>query len=228
MIAAYPGHVVRLAAYARTLKQRNRLLGEALAGAKRLDRDLLDAWDDQLVNEGTPILWKRWRYVEELKEELKYPLGGNEELEIAYASTAGAGPGSIREIEDKFRLLLKESRGFDERTGHTHRGPHRDNLTLSLNGRSLGDFGSAGQQRSSLISLYFAQMEIHRRLHGRYPVFLMDDVDAELDDRRLQSFLEHITRKTQTFLTTAKERLLPAFGPDLRRYLISRGTIRVS
>ena len=52
-------------------------------------------------------------------------------------------------------------------------------MKIYVNGKSLVDFGSAGQQRSGLLSLYFAQMEIHRETHGFYPIFLMDDAEAE-------------------------------------------------
>ncbi len=225
MITAYPGHVQRLAGYARALKQRNHLLRSALSGGKRVDGNLLDTWDEQLVRDGTAILSKRSLYVEELRQELKNPPGGGEVLEIKYISTTGAGQGSVRELEDEFRSGLRDSRNGDIRKGYTHVGPHRDDLGLKLNGKSLSDFGSAGQQRSCLVSLYFAQMEIHRKYQGQYPVFLMDDVDAELDDRRLRVFVEHITPKTQTFLTTAKERIHPAFGTGPGRFLVRGGSI---
>ncbi len=87
------------------------------------------------------------------------------------------------------------------------------------------EFGSAGQQRSSLLSLYFAQMEIHRKVHEFYPVFLVDDVEAELDDARLRAFIQYLSDRTQTFLTTAKESLLPVVDGRMRRYEIAGGTV---
>jgi recombinational DNA repair ATPase RecF len=68
-------------------------------------------------------------------------------------------------------------------------------------------------------------MEIHRKTCGFYPVFLMDDVEAELDDRRLQAFLEHLSHRTQTFLTTAKEHALPSLGADVLRFRVREGQI---
>ena len=105
-------------------------------------------------------------------------------------------------------------------------GPHRDDLKLYVNGKSLGEFGSAGQQRSSLLALYFSQMEIHAREHGFYPVFLVDDAEAELDQERLHTFLHYLAQRTQTVLTSAKDFLVPSLGLDPVRYEVRGGRVR--
>jgi DNA replication and repair protein RecF len=225
MITVYPGHIQHLAAYGRALKQRNRLLGAALGSNCKLDPAVLESWDEKLTQEGSKILWNRRRYVEKLKNEISTPLGGSEDLEVKYSSTAGGHEAAIQEVENGFRQRLREAQAADERRGFTTIGPHRDDLKLLLDGRSLADFGSAGQQRSSLLALYFAQMEIHRKICGFYPVFLMDDVEAELDDCRLQTFLEHLAQRTQTFLTTAKEQILPALYGETLRFRVSAGHV---
>jgi DNA replication and repair protein RecF len=225
MITAYPGHMQRLAAYGRALKQRNHLLGAALGSSGRMDRELLDCWDEKLIQEGGRILRNRRNYVAEMKEEFVNPLCSSENLEIRYSSLVATADTGDTEIEGEFRRRLREARNIDERKGFTTVGPHRDDLRLLLNGKSLADFGSAGQQRSCLLALYFAQMEIHRKTCGFYPVFLMDDVEAELDSQRLQAFLEHLALRTQTFLTTAKEQFLPPLGADALRFHVSAGQV---
>jgi DNA replication and repair protein RecF len=225
MITAYPGHIQRLAAYGRALKQRNRLLASARESGKRMERELLESWDEELVQEGSRILGNRRLYVEEIKKELINTFSAHETLGIRYVSTAGTEAVEIPEIEIHFRRRLQEARSSDEKKGFTSIGPHRDELRLVLNRKALADFGSAGQQRSCLLSLYFAQMEIHRKTCGFYPVFLMDDVEAELDDQRLLAFLEHLAQRTQTFLTTAKEQILPRLAADAKRYCVSEGNI---
>jgi DNA replication and repair protein RecF len=225
LLAILPGHMQRLATYLRTLKQRNHLLGAALAHGGKADATLLDSWDDKLICEGSRILRNRRRYVEEIRKELAAGFWNHETLEIQYCSTIPAAGSSVEEIELGFRRKLGEARRLDQRRGYTSVGPHRDDLTLLLDGKSLADFGSAGQQRSWLLSLYFSQMEIHRKTCGFFPVFLMDDVEAELDDRRLRVFLEHLSGRTQTFLTTAKEHALPALGPDAARFRVGEGKI---
>jgi DNA replication and repair protein RecF len=225
LIHAYPGHMQRLAAYSRILKQRNRLLGDACASGVSADRASIESWDEKLIQEGSRILWNRMDYVAEMKKELAHPLCANEELEIHYASAAAGSQTDLRDLEGEFRQRLREASRADEKRGFTTVGPHRDDLKLLLNGKSLADYGSAGQQRSCLLALYFAQMEIHRKTRGFYPVFLMDDMEAELDMLRLQALLDHLAQRTQTFLTSAKEQWLPDFGPAAMRFQVQSGRI---
>jgi DNA replication and repair protein RecF len=201
------------------------MLCAALARGRKTDPTLLESWDEKLIQEGSRILSNRRRYVEEIRKELAHDFWNHETLEIQYASTVPAEVNSMDEIEAGFQRRLGEARSLDERRGFTSVGPHRDDLRLLLEGRSLADFGSAGQQRSWLLSLYFSQMEIHRKTCGFFPVFLMDDVEAELDDRRLQVFLGYLSGRTQTFLTTAKDHALPPLGPDARRFRVNEGKI---
>ena len=70
-------------------------------------------------------------------------------------------------------------------------------------------FASAGQQRSCLLACSLAQIEVYFDEYGEYPVFLLDDVDTELDEMRLNGLIEYLSAKTQLFVTTAK--------PDLFR-----------
>jgi DNA replication and repair protein RecF len=226
MLTVYPGHMQRLAAYSRTLKQRNRMLAEAISHGRRTERTLLESWDEKLIQDGSRILGNRRLYVDEIKRELAGCFWNRDTLDIRYASTAETEGGNNTKIEEEFRRRLQEARSSDERRGVTSIGPHRDDLKLTLDGKGLGDFGSAGQQRSCLLSLYFAQMEIHRKTCGFYPVFLMDDVEAELDDQRLKAFLDHLSRRTQTFLTTAKEQVLPGIGADVQRYRVCAGKVQ--
>ncbi|MBZ5494823.1 MAG: DNA replication/repair protein RecF [Acidobacteriia bacterium] len=225
MITAYPGHMQRLAAYNRALRQRNHLLGTMRKSAGKTERELLESWDEKLAREGSRILWNRRRYIEEMSRELVNPLCRTESLEIRYSSIAAATDAGAEEIEGYFRQSLRKARSIDESKGFTTVGPHRDDLMLMLDGKPLADFGSAGQQRSCLLALYFVQMEIHRRICGFYPVFLMDDVEAELDNERLQAFLDHLSRRTQTFLTTAKEQVLPRLDAYACRLRVHAGKV---
>jgi DNA replication and repair protein RecF len=201
------------------------MLASALAHGARADRTSLESWEEKLIQDGSRILKNRRHYVEEIKKELAHSQWIREAPEIRYSSTVATESAGAGEIEDEFRRRLREARSFDERKGFTSVGPHRDDLKMLLHGKALGDFGSAGQQRSCLLSLYFAQMEIHQKTCGFYPVFLMDDVEAELDNQRLRAFLEHLSSRTQTFLTTAKEQVLPDLGPGVRRFRVCEGRI---
>jgi DNA replication and repair protein RecF len=224
MAILYPGHVNSLAGYGRALKQRNRVLSSS-GGAEEFDERLLDSWDEALVKPGARILWNRMRYVDQMKRELPQGLFGAEELKMHYLSTVPSDSCDLPLLEELFRQRLLKVRNYDKKIGSTTVGPHRDDLKLFVNGKSLVDFGSAGQQRSSLLALYFSQMEIHHKLHGFYPVFLVDDAEAELDEFRLRTFFGYLSHRTQTFLTSAKDFLLSAAPKDASRFEVQNGSI---
>jgi len=228
MITLYPGHVGCLTDYGRALRQRNSVLSSAREGKRSFDEALLDSWDEALIKPGARILWNRMHYVEKMKGELPQGLFGTEVLKLYYLSTVVREVLEIPKIEEHFRQRLLQSRAADQKTGYTSVGPHRDDLKLFVNGKSLIDFGSAGQQRSSLLSLYFAQMEIHRKVHGFYPVFLVDDAEAELDEQRLRAFLQYLSQRTQTFLTSAKNFLLSEIPENACHFEVKNGTVSLS
>lgn len=229
MISLYPGHVRCLAAYGRALKQRNKLLSTARDARYSIDENLLDSWDEAIIEQGARILWNRIRYVKQMKEALPQGLFSAEVLKMHYFSTVMNPSESedfeLADIAGCFRQRLLETRPYDKKIGSTSVGPHRDDLKLYIDGKSLIDFGSAGQQRSSLIALYFSQMEIHYKNHGFYPLFLMDDVEAELDELRLRTFLEYLSQRTQTLLTSAKGFLLSSIDAEIAHFEIRDGMI---
>jgi DNA replication and repair protein RecF len=225
MISLYPGHIGCLASFGRALKQRNKILSAERDGNGIVNADLLDSWDEALVKPGVRILWNRLRYVERMKQDLPQGLFGSEALKMHYLSTVNPGNSDLSELEDSFRKHLQGARSNDLRTGYTSVGPHRDELKLYVNGKSLVDFGSAGQQRSALLTLYFSQMEIHHKMNGFYPVFLVDDAEAELDEHRLNAFLKYLSQRTQTFLTSAKRFLLSAIPENAAHFEVHDGKI---
>src|SRR5205823_10336228 len=97
-------------------------------------------------------------------------------------------------------------------SGHALLGTHRDDLEILSDCHDLRKYGSAGQQRSALIILQLANLAIYRATRGEYPIFLLDDLDAELDYHRIGQLLEHLEGKTQTFVTTSKESFVQNFG----------------
>lgn len=225
MVTLYPGHVSYLATYGRSLKQRNKMLAGAQEGRGIVDESLMESWDEAIVRPGARILLNRLRYIERMKQELPQGLFGTETIKMHYYSTVSTEEFDNSKIEENFRLRLRQNRAADQRTGYTSVGPHRDDLKLYVNGKSLIDFGSAGQQRSGLLSLYFAQMEIHRKHHGFYPVFLVDDAEAELDTLRIDTFLKFLSERTQTFLTSAKDFILAPIPASTKHFDVREGSI---
>jgi len=225
MVSLYPGHITGLAAYSRALKQRNIILSAIRDGKTAYESRLMDAWDEALARSGARVLSNRIRYVEKMKRELPLGLFGSEEFKMHYLSSLGTDDADTSRLEEKFREKLRNVREKDRCSGHTSVGPHRDDLKLYVNGKSLVDFGSSGQQRSCLLSLYFSQMEIHFKEHGFYPVFLVDDAEAELDEERLRTFLQYLSSRTQTLLTSTRNFLVNSAPGDVLHLEVKDGEV---
>ena len=80
-----------------------------------------------------------------------------------------------------------------------------------LEGREMRVYGSSGQQRSALLLLDLAAISVYNSCHDHYPLFLVDDIDAELDERRIKRLLEYLEGRTQTFITTSKRSHVEGF-----------------
>ena len=84
--------------------------------------------------------------------------------------------------------------------GHALIGPHRDDLEIHLDGREIRVYGSSGQQRSALLLLDLAAISLYNSSANDHPVFIIDDVDAELDEGRIRHLLEYLENRTRPSL----------------------------
>ena len=89
-----------------------------------------------------------------------------------------------------FLEKLEQLRGEEIARGVTTIGPHRDEIRFFANGIDLGDYGSRGQIRTTLLSLKLAEVEWMKDRTGEWPVILLDEVMAELDLQRRADLLQ--------------------------------------
>lgn len=202
-----PAHLKRVLDYGRVIRQKNSLLREGPSGYNNHSRDLLDSWNLQIAVLGAKIIKSRHGYIEKIRSKLL--LRNNrftpENLTLHYVASSEVDAGaSLTQIDKQLMAMLSSARESEFRARKALIGPHRDRISMEVDGRCMQRFGSAGQQRSSLIAYQLAQMEVHFDLRGEYPLFLMDDLDAELDERRIDRLLQVLGAKTQLFITTNK------------------------
>lgn len=101
----------------------------------------------------------------------------------------------------------------------------RDELEILIEGLEASKFGSAGEQRSALITLDLAQITVYNSAFEEYPVFLIDDIDAELDSRRISLLLDYIEGKMQVFVSTSKRTIAAQYQTRAACRFISNGRI---
>ncbi len=225
IVSLSPPFVQTFTDYNRVLKQKNSLLQSSRESGVGLERlgELLEPWNEQLVTLGTRIHKGRIRIVERLNDELENRLFSNEVITIRYLS-ALEGKGDLSDYETLMTERLKLRVQAEAVSGHALIGPHRDDLEILFDGRDLRKFGSAGQQRSALLILQLANIAVYRATRGEYPLFLLDDLDAELDYQRIGLLLEFLQDKTQTFVTTSKDNFVEKFGQNANVTSIENGS----
>lgn len=213
VISLHHAYVQTIADYQRVVKQKNRLLQNISDSEMSVDkaRELLAPWNEQLVSLSGAIHRARVDYVERLRERLQQRLFEREEVAIRYVS-ALEGKGDLSDYEGLISERLSLRLQAEIASGYSLIGPHRDELEILFDGRDIRSFGSSGQQRSALILLDLAAISVYHSWHSEYPLFLLDDVDAELDKKRIGHLLEYLRGRTQTFITTSKESLIREFA----------------
>jgi len=200
-----PVYVQTLSDYNKVLKQKNRILQESSEGELSLEatENLLAPWNEQLVGLAAQIHKGRSDYIERINQALERGLFDRRELVIKYKSSLD-GRGDLNDYESLLSERLRLRLRAEVVAGRALLGPHRDDLEILFGGREMKVYGSAGQQRSTLLLLDLAAISLYNSWHGDYPLFLIDDVDAELDEKRIKQLLEYLEGRTQTFITTSK------------------------
>jgi DNA replication and repair protein RecF len=225
VVALHPSYLRTISEYNRIIKQKNRLLRDAAESADptRLSalRDQIEPWNVQLADVGTRIHRHRVEYVDLLTRALTDNLFG-EPIAVRYRSSF-EGKGDL----DDFRALFVERLNLrfaaEVAVGHALIGPHRDDLEISVKGHEAGRFGSAGQQRSALLILDLAQVDVYYEAYEEYPVLLIDDIDAELDRGRIDRLLGHLEGRAQTFVSTSKEAIAREYADRAQIYSVANG-----
>ena len=106
------------------------------------------------------------------------------------------------DIAQKFEEKLKERQIEEIIRAQSLVGPHRDDVSFFINDIEAKKFASQGQQRTIVLSLKLAELELIKKKIGDTPVLLLDDVLAELDDIRQNYLLNAIGSQTQTIITS--------------------------
>lgn len=205
-----PRHAALSREYAKVLEQRNAVLRGPV------DATLLAVFSDRLADLGDEIGDLRVRAVhraDELARSLYTDVaGGSKTLSVRLQRAQG---------ERALREALAATAPEERARGATVVGPHRDDLLLELDERSVQTFGSRGEARTAALALRVAEMHLLEEKHREPPILLLDDFSAELDADRRAYLLELSGRRPQALVSGTEPP--PHAG---RRLLIEAGELR--
>jgi DNA replication and repair protein RecF len=210
--------------YRANLARRNAALRNATRrGASDAE---VSVWEPALAEHGSRLIETRARWVARSASDftqIAESIGEKGRAQMRYVSP-------FAESEARYDVLLAafaEKRALDMRRGITHVGPHRDDLELTLDGRDLRLFGSAGQQRTAAIALRMLEAATLRDHAGAEPVLLLDDPFAELDIHRAAKILLMLEKRGlgQTILAVPREADIPPGLMRLDRLKVRNGLV---
>ena len=187
-----PAYVLNLNSYLKTLEQRNNFLKQ-----KMKNDAMLDIWDEKLAEYGEKIYTYRKQFIDLIKNKITsiHAEITAEKIDIKYFSDCKS--------KEDFLQELKKNRVNDYYRGYTTKGVHRDDFTIYINNEPVNIYGSQGQNRTAILSLKLAELNVIYDDLGEYPILLLDDFMSELDEKRISNFLNNI-EDIQVIITCTK------------------------
>lgn len=209
LLTVNPGNVKLLADYSRSVRQRNKLLKEL--SEKPTDESLISllaSLNQVFLPLATELSYKRLQALRILLPkftEISKKILKNQSVDIAVdyvISGQSAIDWDENQVYDAQTLRLKQLAQAEMATGQSLVGPHKHDVRFLFNGEDSRSYCSQGQQRSLVLALKIAQVQLHKQVHGLYPILLLDDVLSELDPVRQASLLGLLQGlEAQIFLT---------------------------
>ncbi|HEY9845744.1 MAG TPA: DNA replication/repair protein RecF [Candidatus Caenarcaniphilales bacterium] len=205
LVQLEPVYAAILQQYHHILRQRNALLKQRHSDATA-DPEQLSLWNTQLATVGSQVIRRRARLLERLA-----PLaqvwhqsisGSTEHLEVRYTPNVKLEQRQPETVATAFLGQIAQKAIAEQHQGTTLVGPHRDEVEFTINQTPARQYGSQGQQRTLVLAIKLAELQLIEEVVGEPPLLLLDDVLAELDLSRQNQLLDTIQDRFQTLITT--------------------------
>lgn len=232
----YPAYLDRISQYNKIRTQKNNYLKD-IKGNINANTELLEVWNTQLCIAGSNIICLRIKFLRELQKIAvgkHFQIAPEEYFSMVYNSTVledvtlEKEPDiSIEKIAETFEKKLEERKLEEIIRAQSLVGPHRDDVSFFINNIEAKKFASQGQQRTIVLSLKLAELELIKEKIGDNPVLLLDDVLAELDNNRQNYLLNAIGTETQTIITSVDTVLFgEKYLKDVEVFNVENGKVR--
>lgn len=233
-----PKYKYLLKNYNKVIIQRNMLLKNIESNH---NKDVLQIWNEYMSDIGSEIIYYRYEYIKKLKyyaSMIYANISENKEtfdllykcnigdLDKLFSDSLSNNNLSKNEIKNLFKTKIEKYKESEYFRKISMIGPQKDDLIIKINNKEFKYFGSQGQQRSAVLAIKLAEIEIIKNETGEYPILLLDDVLSELDNRRKKYLINYI-KNIQTIITSTDDHDLREMLKDERKKIfhISEGNI---
>lgn len=203
-----PQYIQWLRIFLHITDQRNALLKDPANQSQKRQ------WDEQFISSALPVVTQRLSYIRRLNAKISEMYSAivseTQSLQIIYKPSLDLSPSAVTgnsagepEMQDSLAILKK----IEQREWQYQRsmlGPHLDDYEILMDGRLVKDIGSQGQKRTITLLLKIAQLELIKDTVGEYPILLLDDIFAELDERHTREFMHILKNHEQVFIASPK------------------------
>jgi DNA replication and repair protein RecF len=207
-----PAYLEELRGYRRALRQRNAALVGSAGEAE------IEVWEGPLAKAAARVVEARHRGAKALAAlfgEVREGLSskGPPRITLEYRTEPWYEPSEgAKKVEESYRRRYNETRTRDRQMGFTVDGPHRHDLSLKTDGRSVRHVLSSGQIKGLAAALRLASLtQVERERNEHLPV-IVDDVDAELDGAALALLVQRLGTERQLFLSSTNDRVAELAG----------------
>ncbi|KAF3363354.1 DNA replication and repair protein RecF [Chlamydiales bacterium STE3] len=206
----YVHHFLR---YNRAMKQRNFLL-------KSSNLSLIEPFEKAMAASAAYIVQQRMRCVQQLSD-FSEPLYGSlsnsrEVLQINYLADRQKMPNDLKELEDFYFSELHRLRARELIFGYTLVGPHKNDLSITINQKEARYFASEGQKNSVIAALKFAEWALIAQRTAQKPLMMIDDLSLSLDAFRQSELCKKIAEMGQCYFSTVSK---PSFTFDRIKWI---------
>jgi DNA replication and repair protein RecF len=189
----------------------------------RHDLELIDYWDEHLVEPSMKIHRMRLQHCNDLQKILAADLGDLLEgipVELEFRR------GWSQELELGQALAAQRQR--DIRSGFTNSGIHRDDLLLTSNGIRVDEVLSRGQGKRLCLALLLAALRLVGEKTGKRIILLIDDLHSELDQVARESIYKKLLELDLQLFVSNIDRDVPVGieAKDFKMFHVEHGTIK--
>lgn len=203
VVRQQPSHRQTVIELQKALSQRNSYLQRARAGL--VDLGGIAPWDRQVAALSLSVCRRRLELCRHLEDPFRRAYGaisgdsGSASMALRSQLEGLPGSGAVAELMAR----LRERWLADMEAGATSLGAHRDDLEFYVDGRSARTYGSQGEQRSVVLALLLAEVELVTGMGSGAPLVMLDDVMSELDPERRRRLMRRLSSRGQVIVTAA-------------------------